>query len=66
MHNDLTTRSLQEQRISMQIRIYINDDGSVTITDLLDFMLPIAYALNPEDEKMKKFVRNSGEMERRK
>jgi len=54
-------RAGKSHRDSIEIRIYIHEDGSVSISDLFDYMLPVAFALNPGDKKIRGFMDSVGD-----
>jgi hypothetical protein len=39
-----------------QVTVFIEPEGTVTITSLYVDLLPIAFSLNPEDERIKEFI----------
>ena len=43
----------------MQIKVYIEPDGEVTITALVGDMVPVAYALDRKDRQLRRWLDHS-------
>ena len=47
------------ETLPKRITFFIEPDGKVTISDLFAEVLPLALSLNPKDNRIRKFIKNS-------